>query len=66
MKTKARVVTGVKNLHKYFKEIGVDIALTALYRGVKANTIPHRKISPQVFLFNLDEIDAWLAGDESA
>lgn len=39
---------------------------STIYRLIKTKSIPHRRPSPGLLLFNLDAIDKWLVGEEIA
>lgn len=37
---------------------------STIYRLVKTESIPYRRPSPSILLFNLDAIDKWLDGEK--
>ncbi|WP_200415983.1 helix-turn-helix domain-containing protein [Virgibacillus salexigens] len=65
MQKQMRNIRGVKNLEVYLKSINCPIGENTLYKLVRENQIPHKKISKQVFIFNLDKVDDWLQQDVS-
>lgn len=55
-----RLVRGVKALSEYMKSIGVPISESTIFSLLRQNKIPHRRPSPRILIFDLDEIDKWL------
>lgn len=59
-----RVVRGVKSLTKYLESVNCSMSEATIYRLVKQDNIPFRRPSPGILIFNLDQIDNWLAGND--
>lgn len=59
-----RMVRGVKSLLDYLSSINCPMSESTIYRLVKTKSIPFRRPSPGLLLFNLDAIDKWLVGEE--
>lgn len=60
-----RMIRGVKKLVQYLTSINCPMSEATIYRLVKNNSIPFRRPSPGLLLFNLDTIDKWLTGEEN-
>lgn len=58
-----RRVRGAKALVKYLESIDCPMSETTIYRLLRTKSIPFRRISPQVLIFDLDDIDNWLGSD---
>ncbi|WP_342508292.1 hypothetical protein [Sporosarcina sp. FSL K6-2383] len=58
-----RRIRGVKSLVEYLESIDCPISESTIYRLVRVKTIPFRRPSPQVLIFDLDDIDYWLSSD---
>lgn len=59
-----RVVRGVKSLTNYLESMDCPMSEATIYRLVKQDNIPFRRPSPGILIFNLDQIDNWLAGND--
>lgn len=59
-----RKVRGVKALAKYLESIDCPLSESTIYRLVKVHSIPFKRITPQVLIFDLNAIDKWLSIDE--
>ncbi|TQR21827.1 hypothetical protein [Psychrobacillus vulpis] len=55
-----RKVRGARALSDYFKSINCDMSETTIYRLLKTKSIPCRRPSPGILIFDLDLIDRWL------
>ncbi|SDJ76948.1 helix-turn-helix domain-containing protein [Salimicrobium halophilum] len=51
--------TDVKGLVKYLEETGNKLSKSFIYRLVKQNRIPHKKIGSKI-IFDIDSIERWL------
>ena len=60
-----RVVRGVKSLRNYLDSMNCPMSEATIYRLVKQDNIPFRRPSPGILIFNLDQIDNWIAGEVS-
>ena len=58
-----RKVRGVKALSEYLKSINCDMSETTIYRLLKKKSIPCRRPSPGILIFDLDVIDLWISFD---
>jgi len=54
---------GVKNLTEYLTTVNCTMSESTIYRLIKRKSIPFRRPSPGLLLFNLDAIDEWLTGE---
>lgn len=59
-----RKVRGVKSLVEYLESINCPISESTIYRLLRTKSIPFKRLSPQVLIFDLDAIDRWLDSDE--
>lgn len=57
-----RIVRGAKALSDYCESIGCPISESTIYRLIRFRSIPFKRPSPGVLIFNLDAIDEWLIG----
>lgn len=55
-----RRVRGAKALSKYMESINCPMSEATIYRLLKQNSIPFRRPSPGILIFDLDAIDEWL------
>lgn len=62
-KVPMRRIRGVKALVKYLDSINCPISESTIYRLLRKKSIPFRRPSPQVLIFDLDDIDHWLGSD---
>lgn len=62
--TSMRKVRGAKALAKYLESINCDMSETTIYRLLKTKSIPCRRPSPGILIFDLDNIDRWLSDEE--
>lgn len=60
-----RLIRGAKALVEYLDSINCPMSEGTIYRLLRKNSIPFRRPSPQVLIFDLDAIDRWLTVDES-
>ncbi|MEK5148807.1 hypothetical protein MKX53_17640 [Psychrobacillus sp. FSL K6-4615] len=60
-----RKVRGVKALSEYLKSINCDMSETTIYRLLKTKSVPCRRLSPGILIFDLDVIDRWLLIDDN-
>jgi excisionase family DNA binding protein len=58
-----RKVLGVKELVEYLASINYPYSKSTIYRLVRTKQIPFHRPTPQLIIFNLDEIDEWLETD---
>lgn len=58
-----RNVRGAKALSEYLESIGTPISESTIFSLLRKNRIPHRRPSPRILIFNLDQIDEWLGVD---
>lgn len=58
-----RKVRGVKKLVEYLESINCPMSEGTIYRLLRTKSIPFRRPSPQVLIFDLDAIDKWLDSD---
>ncbi|MFT8710438.1 MAG: helix-turn-helix domain-containing protein [Sporolactobacillus sp.] len=59
-----RKVRGAKALSQYFSDQNIPMSERTIYNLMRQQTIPFRRISGQILIFDLDDIDAWLNGDK--
>jgi hypothetical protein len=59
-----RKVRGAKALSEYLKSINCEMSETTIYRLLKTKSIPCRRPSPGILIFDLDLIDRWLLMDD--
>ena len=59
-----RKVRGVKALSKYLKSINCAMSESTLNRLIKTKSIPCRRPSPGILIFDLDVIDLWLSFED--
>lgn len=59
-----RKVRGAKALSEYLKSINCDMSETTIYRLLKKKSIPCRRPSPGILIFDLDVIDLWLSFED--
>jgi len=59
-----RKVRGVKSLVEYLESNNCPISESTIYRLLRTKSIPFKRLSPQVLIFDLDAIDRWLDSDE--
>jgi hypothetical protein len=59
-----RKVRGAKALSEYLKSINCEMSETTIYRLLKKKSIPCRRPSPGILIFDLDVIDRWLLIDD--
>ena len=57
------MLRGVKNIIEYLSSVDCPMSESTIYRLVKTESIPYRRPSPGLLLFNLDAIDQWLTGE---
>lgn len=55
-----RKVRGAKALSEYLKSINCGMSETTIYRLLKTRSIPCRRPTPKIIIFDLDLIDRWL------
>ncbi|WP_144511531.1 hypothetical protein [Bacillus sp. FJAT-22090] len=55
-----RKVRGAKALSDYLKSINCDMSETTIFRLLKTRSIPCRRPTPKILIFDLDTIDRWL------
>ena len=55
-----RVIRGAKSLSTYFDSLNCPISESTIYRLIKQNSIPYKKPSPGILIFDLNAIDNWL------
>jgi len=55
-----RNVRGAKALSNYLHSIGVPMSESTIFSLLRQNKIPHKKPSPRILIFNLNDIDDWL------
>jgi len=55
-----RIVRGAKSLSEYLHSIGVPMSESTIFSLLRQNKIPHRRPSPRILIFNLNDIDDWL------
>lgn len=60
------MVRGAESLVKYLTSINCPMSETTIYRLVRKKSIPFRRPSPGLLLFNLDAIDKWLNEEDVA
>ncbi|RST59680.1 hypothetical protein D5F11_011290 [Siminovitchia terrae] len=58
-----RRVRGAKALSNYLKSINCDMSEATIYRLMRTKSIPFRRPSPGILIFDLDAIDQWLSSD---
>lgn len=58
-----RKVRGVQALVEYLQINNCPIGRTTIYNLMRTKNIPFNKPAPGVLLFDLDEIDKWLGGE---
>lgn len=58
-----RKVRGARALSDYLASIGCPMSRSTIQSLQRTNSIPFRKPSPRVLIFDLDEIDQWLGTD---
>jgi len=58
------MVRGVNSLLEYLSSINCPMSGSTIYRLIKTKSIPFRRPSPGLLLFNLDAIDKWLTEEE--
>lgn len=56
-----RRVRGAKALSKYMESINCPMSEATIYRLLKQKSIPFRRPSPNILIFDLDAIDEWLS-----
>lgn len=56
-----RKVRGVKELVKYLELNNCPMSESTIYRLIRCKGIPFRRPSPQVLIFDLNDIDKWLS-----
>ena len=61
-----RKIRGVKALVNYLSSIDCPMSEATIYRLLKGNSIPFRRPSPAILIFDLDHIDKWLDPEEVA
>ncbi|RWR06708.1 hypothetical protein D4N35_013660 [Siminovitchia fortis] len=59
-----RRVRGAKALSEYLKSINCDMSESTIYRLLRTKSIPFRRPSPGILIFDLDVIDKWLSSSE--
>lgn len=57
-----RNVRGAKALSEYLNTIGIPISVSTIFKLLRENSIPHRRPSERILVFNLDVIDEWIGG----
>lgn len=62
---KIRKIRGVKNLREYLKSIDCDISESTIQRMMRTGDIPFNRVAKRVIIFDLDEIDRWIGGDQT-
>lgn len=60
-----RIVKGVPSLVEYLESNGVELSLSTIYRLIRKQEIPFKRINTQVLLFDLNKIDRWIVGEET-
>lgn len=55
--------TDVNGLVEYLDQTGVKISKSFIYRLVKENRIPHKRIGTKI-IFDIDHIEDWLSPQE--
>lgn len=60
-----RKVRGVEALVDYLKSINCPIGKSTIYNLMRTKNIPFNKPTSGVLLFDLDEIDKWLGGENN-
>lgn len=58
-----RKVRGAKSLVKYLESISCPMSESTIYRLLRMNAIPHKRISTGIIIFDLDVIDNWLGSE---
>lgn len=58
-----RRVRGAKALVEYLTSIQCPMSESTIYRLIRSQSIPFRRPSPQVLIFDLNAIDHWLSPD---
>lgn len=58
-----RVTRGAKSLSAYCTELGVPLSEATIYRLIKVNAIPFKRLSRSILVFDLNAIDRWLSAD---
>ncbi|QFF98792.1 hypothetical protein PB01_08075 [Psychrobacillus glaciei] len=59
-----RIAKGVPDLLKYLEDNGVELSLSTIYRLIRKQEIPFKRINTQTLLFDLNKIDRWIVGDD--
>lgn len=60
-----RKIRGVKALVEYLKSINSPIGETTIYKLLREKKIPVVRPAERIIIFDLDEIDKWLGGDQT-
>ena len=60
-----RKVRGAKALSEYLKEVGCAMSESTIFSLMRTEDIPFSKPAPRILLFDLDDIDKWLGGDNN-
>ncbi|MEG0471304.1 MAG: hypothetical protein RR588_03120 [Solibacillus sp.] len=56
-----RRIRGAKALSEYMESINCPMSEATIYRLLKQKSIPFRRPSPNILIFDLDTIDEWLS-----
>lgn len=60
-----RLVRGAKALSEYLEMQNCPMSESTIYRLIRTKSIPFRRPSPNILIFDLNAIDHWLvSGDE--
>lgn len=55
-----RVIRGAKALSEYLKLVNCDMSESTIYRFMRTESIPYKRPSTGVLIFELDAINKWL------
>lgn len=59
-----RNVRGAKALSEYLTSIGAPMCETTIFKLLREKKIPHVRPSERILIFNLNEIDRWIGGNQ--